>query len=183
MAGALGVGVPKRDLFVSPQHRILLSSPIAKRMFGSREVLVAAKKLTGLAGVIQASGDQSVTYVHFLCDRHEIVVANGVHSETLFVGSEAWHVLSPKARRMVHMITGLGSGKAASARPIISGRRLKRLLERHLQNGKPVWDGAEYCPELNQNRRLDLFTSEAAPSPKSGPISRSVAGRCLATLP
>ena len=29
------------------------------------------------------------TYVHFLCDRHEIVFANGLPSETLLLGEEA----------------------------------------------------------------------------------------------
>ena len=32
---ALGAGVPARDLVVSPQHRVLLRSGIARRMFGN----------------------------------------------------------------------------------------------------------------------------------------------------
>jgi hypothetical protein len=43
--GSLGLGLPKRDLWVSQQHRILVRSAIANRMFGAPEVLIAAVKL------------------------------------------------------------------------------------------------------------------------------------------
>ncbi|MDT9702188.1 Hint domain-containing protein, partial [Streptomyces sp. P17] len=76
-AGALGAGVPARDLVVSPQHRVLLRSGIARRMFGASEVLVAAKQLLALDGVELASDLDSVTYVHFLFDRHQIVQSEG----------------------------------------------------------------------------------------------------------
>src|SRR5690606_32364085 len=37
-AGALGNGLPERDLTVSRQHRVLVRSKIAQRMFGAEEV-------------------------------------------------------------------------------------------------------------------------------------------------
>ena len=49
--GALGENMPLQDLSVSPQHRVLVRSVIAERMFGAPEVLVAAKKLIPLDGV------------------------------------------------------------------------------------------------------------------------------------
>ena len=58
-AGALGRGVPQRDLVVSPQHRILVRSAIAERMFGNPEVLVAAKHLLALEGISVVSPDPS----------------------------------------------------------------------------------------------------------------------------
>jgi hypothetical protein len=42
MASALGLGLPKRDLLISPQHRMLAQSKIAERMLGEAEVLVPA---------------------------------------------------------------------------------------------------------------------------------------------
>lgn len=40
-AGALGCGLPRKDLIVSPQHRILVKSVVVSRMFETQEVLVA----------------------------------------------------------------------------------------------------------------------------------------------
>ena len=42
-AGSLGRGLPTNDLIVSQQHRMLVHSSIAKRMFGKNEVLIAAR--------------------------------------------------------------------------------------------------------------------------------------------
>lgn len=50
-AGALGFGLPVRDMVVSPQHRMLIEGPRAEMLFGEAEVLVAATHLTRLAGV------------------------------------------------------------------------------------------------------------------------------------
>lgn len=48
MAGALGNAMPKRDLLVSRQHRMLVSSNVCERMFGQREALIAAIRLVEL---------------------------------------------------------------------------------------------------------------------------------------
>lgn len=48
--GALGCDMPSRDLRVSPQHRILVRSAIALRMFGSAEIFIVAKRLTPRGG-------------------------------------------------------------------------------------------------------------------------------------
>ena len=56
MQGALGNGLPRRDLLVSRQHRMLVRSSIAGRMFGDKEVLVAAHHLTALPGVTSQFG-------------------------------------------------------------------------------------------------------------------------------
>jgi hypothetical protein len=50
-AGALGQNMPERDLTVSPQHRILVNSKLARRLYGEDEVLVAAKHLLQVEGV------------------------------------------------------------------------------------------------------------------------------------
>ena len=47
-AGTLGNGLPEADLIVSPQHRVLVRSGIARTLFGADEVLVAAKQLLAL---------------------------------------------------------------------------------------------------------------------------------------
>ena len=59
-AGALGPGTPRADLLVSPQHRVLVRSRIAQRMFGTDEVLVAAKQLLQIDGIDNDNRPQGV---------------------------------------------------------------------------------------------------------------------------
>ena len=44
-AGAMGFGIPNRDLIVSQQHRVLVNSKIAERMTNRAEAMVSAKHL------------------------------------------------------------------------------------------------------------------------------------------
>lgn len=78
--GSLGNGLPERDLMVSPNHRVLVANERSTLRYTDREVLVAAKHLT-TQGVhtVQSSG---TTYLHFMCDRHEIVLADGIWTES-----------------------------------------------------------------------------------------------------
>lgn len=138
---ALGRGQPARDLCVSPQHRILIRSVIAERMNGAREVLIAAKHLVGLPGIVVLAGAAPVTYLHMLFDRHEVVFANGAAAESLFTGAQALRSLGraakaeifalfPDLRRPDHL--------PAAARPLGTGRFGRQLGARHLKNGKPL---------------------------------------------
>jgi Ca2+-binding RTX toxin-like protein len=80
-AGALGDGLPCRDMLVSPQHRMLLGGWRAEMLFGEDEVLVAATHLTALPGVTPAIRS-GVSYIHVMFDRHEIICADGAWSES-----------------------------------------------------------------------------------------------------
>ena len=84
-AGALGDNLPERDILVSPQHRMLLTTDQAAMYFEEREVLVAAKHLTMLEGVdrVESSG---TTYIHIMFDQHEVVLSNGTWSESFQPG-------------------------------------------------------------------------------------------------
>lgn len=140
-AGALGEGVPAADLVVSPQHRLLVRSRIAVKMFGAMEVLVAAKQLLSLEGVDIAEDLAEVTYVHVLFDRHEVVIANGAEAESLYTGAEALKVVGPAAREEIFAIfpeLREGAESVAAARVMPSGRRARKLAMRHLQNGQPL---------------------------------------------
>ncbi|MEM1236311.1 MAG: Hint domain-containing protein [Pseudomonadota bacterium] len=80
-AGALGNGRPERTMRVSPHHRMLIDGPGAQMYFGTEEVLVAAAHLTCLPGVRRVQ-PETVTYIHILFDRHEIILADGAWSES-----------------------------------------------------------------------------------------------------
>ena len=139
--GALGSDLPHSDLIVSPQHRILVRSKIAQKMFGAAEVLVAAKQLCQIDGIDIADDLDGVTYVHFLFDQHQIVLANGAETESLFTGPAALESIGPAAREEVFAIFPELRDmmvEPASVRPIASGRLGRKLAVRHARNGKAL---------------------------------------------
>lgn len=138
---ALGEGAPSRDLLVSPQHRMLVRSPIVRRMFGVDSCLTAAKHLLGAPGVETVSDDEPVVYFHILLDSHDVLFANDAPSESLLLGAEALLALSPEARAEVAALFPEALDPAWSpiaARDMTSGGRAARLVMRSLKNGKPL---------------------------------------------
>ncbi|MEP2028744.1 MAG: Hint domain-containing protein [Paracoccaceae bacterium] len=139
-AGALGEGLPERDLIVSQQHRMLVRSVIANRMFGTTEVLVPAKKLTDLPGIFVDKSVRDVEYFHLLFDKHEIVFAEGSPTESLYTGPEALKSISSKAREEIMTIFPQIAELDYAPQPacyIPPGRLQKKLIARHLKNNKP----------------------------------------------
>ncbi|MEC8041386.1 MAG: Hint domain-containing protein [Pseudomonadota bacterium] len=142
-AGALGQGLPKRDLWVSPQHRMLVASPVAKRMFGAAEVLVAAIRLTELPGIYVDEWVDCITYVHVVMDQHQVIIAEGSPSETLFTGPEALRAMTPAAREELFQLfpdLAIRRGLPDPARPIPKGKQQKRLVARLQKNAKRPLD-------------------------------------------
>ncbi|MGD9864582.1 MAG: Hint domain-containing protein, partial [Pseudodonghicola sp.] len=139
-AGALGLGLPTQDLVVSPQHRVLVRSVVAERMFGEAEVLVAAKQLQALDGIEVAEDLTEVTYWHFLFDAHQVVFSNGAMTESLFTGPEALRAVCPEARQeILEIFPDLDATPDAgtdAVRLLVSGRLARKLAERTARNGK-----------------------------------------------
>lgn len=79
---ALGQGQPDGDLIVSPQHRMLVRGPAALALFNSAEVLVQAQDLIDGQTVLVDRSLKQVTYFHLLLERHNIVFANGLETES-----------------------------------------------------------------------------------------------------
>ena len=141
LAGALGEGLPHRDLLVSRQHRMLVRSRIAKRMFGASEVLIPAIKLTALPGIFVDDTVPAIEYFHLLFDRHQVIFAEYAPTESLFTGPEALRSLSQAAKDEIFEIFpelsgGNGAGDPACFIP--SGPQQARLVTRHLKNRKPL---------------------------------------------
>lgn len=86
--GSLGEGLPERDMLVSPNHRLLVASDRTMLRFEEHEVFVAAKHLVN-SGTIRPVVPFGVTYIHFMCDRHEVVLANGSWSESFQPGDRS----------------------------------------------------------------------------------------------
>lgn len=142
-AGALGEGRPARDLVLSGQHRILVRSRIAMRMFAAPEVLVAVKQLLDVEGIEMADDLRSVTYVHFMFDRHEIVMANGAEAESLYAGPEALRAIDEGGRaEMLSIFPALSQGGALPhpVRILVKGSAGRQLAFRHRRNGIALLD-------------------------------------------
>lgn len=71
------------ELVVSPDHRVLLQGARAQELFGCDEVLAAARDLIGTGIARPRHGLPEVHYLHLELDRHEVILANGVETETL----------------------------------------------------------------------------------------------------
>lgn len=140
-AHALGQGVPARDLVVSPQHRVLVRSRVARKMFGADEVLVAARQLLQIPGIDVALDLPEVEYFHMLFDRHEVVTSDGAETESLYPGPQA---LRSVGRAALDEILALFpelrdlTQDPAPARPMPSGRQSRKLAVRHAQHARPL---------------------------------------------
>ncbi|MFS4581458.1 Hint domain-containing protein [Phaeobacter sp. C3_T13_0] len=148
-AGALGHGLPKRDLLVSRQHRMLVTSKITERMFGEPEVLVAAVRLTELPGIFVDQDTAAVEYFHLLFDQHEVIYAEGAPTESLFTGTEALKALTPDAYEEITLLfPDLLTAQIArqSACHIPSGKQQRQLVARHLKNNKPILESSPIVP-------------------------------------
>ncbi|MGH1368732.1 MAG: Hint domain-containing protein [Maritimibacter sp.] len=134
--GALGAGLPDRDVIVSPQHRILIGSKVTERMFGAREILVPAKKLVGMRGITREKGLSYMRYTHLLLESHEVLLTQGIGAESLLSDARGLEVLGTRARCDIRT---LAPPMMVPARPIVeNGAQLRELLRRHKKNRKPL---------------------------------------------
>ncbi|MGI9394360.1 MAG: Hint domain-containing protein, partial [Boseongicola sp.] len=130
-------GEPLEPLSISPQHRVLVKSWQAELVCGEPDVLIAAKHLVDLGLARQASPREmagGVRYWHLLFDQHEIVVSNGLPTESFRPGPEAVkaldHATAAELRKFfpdidVHMV-GL-----VSARYLATRNEARLILNRH----------------------------------------------------
>ena len=128
-AGSLGAGLPQRDLMVSPRHRMLVTGARAELMFGAREVLVTAADLVGQPGITQEAA-ASVTYVHVMCARHEILRAEGAWSESFQPAAAVLPSLDPRTREeLLTLFPELATATPfPAARPTLNRAEAQALL-------------------------------------------------------
>lgn len=133
-AHAFGAGRPARDLLVSPQHRILLRHWLAELHFGEREVLVPALHLVNGRSVLREQEPREVSYLHIMCEAHQVIWAEGLATETFLAGSAALAGV-PEATlvELLALFPELaqpGALAARPARPILCGWEGRVLAER-----------------------------------------------------
>ena len=95
--GANALEGGQSGLLVSPQHRILFTGYRAELLFGESEVLVPAKHLIDGRDVVQQNVEE-VTYIHLMLDRHEVIYAEGIATESFHAGDIGLGAVDEAAR-------------------------------------------------------------------------------------
>jgi hypothetical protein len=130
-AGALGHGLPDRDLRLSRQHRVLVSSRIAERMFGASEVLLPAKDLVGLAGVSCTEDGRAVEYWHVMFDQHEVIFSEHAMTESFHFGRHAEALVPPEAfEEILSLFPHIRTVAPRLARQEVRGTRAQHMIKR-----------------------------------------------------
>lgn len=108
-----------RALQLSPLHRVLVRDGLTEILFGDPEVLVAIKELINDHSVRQVPVAQ-VTYVHLMFDKHQIVWAEGLETESFLPGPQIVNSFEQETMAEICAIfpeldpeTGAGYGPAA----------------------------------------------------------------------
>ncbi len=132
-AGALGNGLPERDMMVSPNHRVLVASDLTQLYFEENEVLAAAKHMVGSNG-IHAINVMQTTYVHFMFERHEVVLSNGAWTESFQPGDYSLKGIGNSQRNEImeifpELATKTGLKGYQSARKALKKHEAKLLLK------------------------------------------------------
>ncbi|MBF9058785.1 hypothetical protein HKCCSP123_06270 [Rhodobacterales bacterium HKCCSP123] len=130
-AGALGNGLPERDMLVSPQHRMLISGDRTQLYFDESEVLVAAKHLVN-HGSIRMVDTLRTTYIHFMFDRHEVVLSDGAWTESFQPGDQTLGAMGRETRDEIvalfpELATSEGISDYTSARRALRAHEAKLL--------------------------------------------------------
>jgi len=98
--GAIG---NHKELKLSPHHRLMLTGWKSKLLFGEESVFVKAKDFVN-GDTVYVSNDAQVTYFHILLDSHEVLIANGVFAESLFLGDETEKMFDAETRQEIEEI-------------------------------------------------------------------------------
>ena len=129
-AGSLGENMPLSDLLVSRQHRMLVADWRAQLLFHEDEVLTAAVNLVNNDTIFLRPAED-VTYYHFMCDVHEVVMANGCWSESFLPTELSLRGLSDEGHEEFRKLFPelLSDVEAATrvARPLAEGKTARLL--------------------------------------------------------
>jgi hypothetical protein len=142
-SGAFGPGLPRRELRLSPSHRLTFGGWQAELLFGEERVLVPAEHLVGLAGIHRAPPRAAQGFHHILCAAHETVLAEGVEAETFQPGARALYGRSE-------------ADLAALVAALPPGAEARRDCARSLRRGESLALMARLLPVAWKGARLAL---------------------------
>lgn len=100
-AGAMGEDRPDSDLIVSPGHRMLVKGRAARELFNAAEVLVTARDLLNGRTVVTETAMPEVTYIHLMTERHQVIWANGLETESFHPANAHLDQIDPSQRAVL----------------------------------------------------------------------------------
>lgn len=124
----------ENGLLVSPQHRVLVSGWRAELVCAESEVLVTAKHLAEAGRAKKLSPNDfrpnGVTYWHIMFDAHEIVISNGIPTESFRPGKEALMSLPDTAAELYKIFPELREEQSAfsSARYLADPHETRAMM-------------------------------------------------------
>ena len=126
-AGAFGDGRPYRDMMVSPSHRFLISPDQSFLTIEEDEALVAARHLMD-GRFVRTAATLGVSYIHLLCDAHQVILADGAWTETFHPDDRIMRGLGNSQRREIldlfPEVETIGAAtRFSAARKVIDGER------------------------------------------------------------
>lgn len=135
-AGALAPGLPMRDLYLSPNHRAMLSHPLCALFFQQDDVLAAAKSLMGARGIGHGPVALPVRYHHLLLGRHQVLFANGVPCESFMPEEIGLSGFPPADRTAIAQALGRQGSYGPTVRMVAKPAEVRLLLDRAI--GAPL---------------------------------------------
>jgi hypothetical protein len=112
----------------------MVGGPLIDLYFDTPEVLVRAKDLVGVNGISYVRRPVA-HYVHFACDRHEVVTAHSLAVETFYPGPQARDILGQGAFDRFANAVGDMTAYGPIARPVLSGAEARVLAGLLSQDG------------------------------------------------
>jgi hypothetical protein len=157
-AGAMGGGLPRRDLWISPLHAMVVDG-----------ALVPAGALVNGVSVTQASGVDEVHYIHLELQEHSVIYAEGAASESfvdddsraMFQNAWTYAELYPDARSTpaayclprvedgedLERLRTIVDGHAGLTRSLPQAPELRGHLDRAAGGRVEGWAQAQAYPE------------------------------------
>jgi len=145
--GALGKGLPIRDLYVSRQHRVLVNCRSTQHLLGLPEVFVPAFRLLGLPGIELCPDQEEIIYWHILLASHHILFGEGAAVESLLPGEIAIATMSRLS--LLALWANVQGSKSPGwsqlpVRPVPSPASQKELVSSIAQAGENPFDPVRY---------------------------------------
>ena len=147
--GALGHGLPYRDVWMSRKHRILIESIFAQALTGHAQILMPAIHHCGYPVIDVGPTFAPLSYHHILCSSHEVLIAEGAPMKNLFTGAEAEVTLAENSIRRA----ALGPAQVSAmdtGRSFVKGKLAKSIIAAHAGRNLPLL------------KRMDTFATKYA---------------------